>query len=203
MNHSDADSPARRAWQPGERMAMTGMVLFGVPSMTVFGVVLGWLLWGMFDASFLPESGTPPEISAPFPPAVLVGLMGVTLFEHIGLGMILWALFVVKLRARWFYFAMQVASVLMLASAGGIILAWVISRYLHSIRKEFWEFPPLAAPATGPVPTRSAVPPALSGAIPVVPAQEALVAENERLKRIVAAQALEIQALKEGDTVQL
>lgn len=117
-----------------------------------------------------------------------------TVVQHVSLLMILGALFSRKYRSSWFYYTANVSSVFMLCSLGGPILAIVVSRYLHHNRAEFFGGlsatpPPLPVSCVATNPATSA---ALS---PTTDASgfAAILEENQRLKVLVADQALQLQ----------
>lgn len=180
----------RETSPPGHGLAKWGSILFiGENTLLIGGLVL---LLSFGDVSSL-ESATA-NAETRFSGLLVSMLMVLTAVQHGSLLMILLALFSRKYRARWFYYATQISSVLMLASAGGIILAIVVSRYLHHCRAEFFGVPDTPPPPLPVTPERTA--PANSGSpSPAADAADlvAVLEENRRLKSLVADQALQLQ----------
>ena len=175
----------------GERLAKTGLWLLVPPSLLMLIFIMCLLTFPTFMDLVLGENEEPEDGLSAFNLFMQVFMFGM-LFQYAGLGMVLWALMASKCRARWFYYWMQVVTVLMLfASPGGIILAIVVSRYLHYKKVEFFE----EKLAISPVPAAMINPPPFPPEQPIV---QGLEEENARLKVIVAEQALDIQRLKSG-----
>jgi len=200
--HSGVTSASSGApWKKGERMALAGTLIYGVPNLMVFLLILVFMMVPIvLNVDWLPAPDTSSVQSQDntLMDVLFAGLCLLWAVDHIGLAMILWALFVAKLRVRWFYYVMQVATVLMLFSAGSILLALVVSRYLHSTRGEFVTRNGVPPCSTAPVPPIYNAEPPLLKARRSVAQRDDIVLENERLKQIVAAQSLEIHRLKEG-----
>lgn len=175
---------------PGHGLAKWGSILFiGENTLFIGGLFLLLTFGGV--SSFERVSA---NIGERFSGLLVIGLMVLTAVQHGSLLMILWALFSRKYRARWFYYATQVSSVCMLFSAGGIILAIVVSRYLHHNRAEFFGAlsttpPPLPVSRDAASPANSASPSPSADASDLASALE----ENRRLKALVANQALQLQ----------
>jgi len=195
------DSSINKRQAGGERIARVGMVMFLAGTLPFILLVLFFVMVLELgtDLDFLTGLESVFE-SDFFSAAIAVSAMVITVVQNIGLGLLLWALFIKKVRRPWFYLWMQVASVLMIFSAGSIVLAIVVSRYLYHQKHEFREVievppPPIPAAATG-----------LPAAVPGGTATggdrerlEALEAENRSLRKIVADQALLVQKLRSAD----
>lgn len=175
---------------PGHGLAKWGSILF-IGENTVFISGL-FLLLTLGDVSSIEREFA--SVGERFSGLLVTGLMVLTVVQHGSLLMILWALFARKYRARWFYYATQVSSVCMLFSAGGIILAIVVSRYLHQHRAEFFGAlsttpPPMPVSSKTTSPANSACPSPSADAADLASVLE----ENRRLKALVADQALQLQ----------
>ena len=182
------------SWDWGERVAAAGLVLFLGATLPLFLFVVGFMLF--FDPEVLPAPDASMSESASA--ALAITAMVTTVCQCLGLALVLWALFVRKVRRRWFYLWMQLASVMMLFSAGSIFLAIIVSRYLYARKDEFrWPLrstpPPIPSSVEGiqQAPDAAVMPDsAMAGRL------DALEAENRRLKAIVAEQAIDIRQLK-------
>lgn len=202
------NSPRRSAPNRGDRVAKIGLVclfstnliILSLFAAAVFlppylGMEEDWV--GHFDAA-APEN-------AALSITVAVGSMATLLIQFIGVGMVLWALFALKVRRRWFYWWMQLATVsALLASPGGLVLAIVVGRYLYYNRAEFFDRSPLGPPPV-PVATQGATASSAGKQgtnVAVSRHSSVLEEENRQLKAIVAEQAMEIQYLKESSMRQ-
>lgn len=176
--------------KPGHGLAKWGSILYIGENALFIGAFVLWLEFGDFSPGGV-VSGSSEDRFMGF---LASSLMVLTAVQHGSLLMILWALFSRKYRARWFYYATQVSSVFMLVSAGGPILAIVVSRYLHQNRAEFFGGlsttpPPLPVSHENTAPADSAsLPPTAE-----TPDVAAVLEENRRLKALVADQALQLQ----------
>ncbi len=179
-----------RISEPGYFPAKWGSILFLAVNLLFIGAIIVLLKFADFSAD-----AAAPDISDETFGAVLASsAMVVTAVQHVSLLMILKALFWSKFRAPWFYYATNVSSVFMLCSVGGPILAILVSRYLHHNRAEFFgveaEMPPPLPVRPEPVALKESVESARREETPDI---AVVLDENQRLKALVADQALRLQ----------
>lgn len=186
-----------RTRQRGERIALVGLALCWLPGFSVVAPALIELFFDTPDTSTgILDSYSIRLITSPV--TIFWGMMNL-----LGVALALWALLSARLRVPWFYYAMQLTCVVMLTWVWGIIPAILLSRYIHYRKREFLQetpTPPGAAASdlTGPRLPR-APEPSLSIPVPDLnPGREDLAQENARLRRIIAAQVIEIDRLKES-----
>lgn len=174
----------------GHGLAKWGSIIYLTANLVFIGAFVVMLEFVDFSSVAV----TPESSEDTFGMVLASSAMLFTVLQHVSLLMILGALFARKFRAPWFYYATNVSSVFMLCSVGGPILAILVSRYLHHNRAEFFgaatEMPPPLPVRSEPVSLKISVKTARTVDTPDF---AAVLDENQRLKALVAEQALQLQ----------